>query len=193
MAVSNRPAVYDALSTLLLVLGFGFLVANLRLGLELVRFRRLRRSALLTWPPRKPPFYGLVLTLGVVLGVLVFVKIVIQERAPSEVFGEGMMFLYYGYAVPLSRRIGRGFYRDGIWSDSGFVPYWKIDGLRWKEGDEVTLVLIDRVRRMARLLFVPQHLYGAARRMLRDRLETHEIHFAGKAFDLGEHDERDDA
>jgi hypothetical protein len=25
-------------------------------------------------------------------------------------FGIGMMFLYYGYLVPLSRRIGRGFY-----------------------------------------------------------------------------------
>jgi hypothetical protein len=72
------------------------------------------------------------------------------------------------------------------------VPYWKIDGLRWKEGDEVTLVLIDRVRRMARLLVVPVPLYGAARRILRDRLASYEIHFAGKSLDLGEHDERDD-
>jgi hypothetical protein len=183
----------NVLSLILLVLGFGFLVANARLTSQLVRYFRMRSSALLTWPAKSPPFYGLILTLGVVLGILVFVKLVIQERPPRDVFGEGMMFVYFGYAVPLSRRIGRGFYRDGIWSDSGFVPYWKIDGLRWKEGDEITLVLIDRVRRMARLLVVPLPLYGAARRILRDRLASYEIHFAGKSLDLGEHDERDDA
>ena len=184
---------YNVLSLILLVLGFGFLVANVRVTAQLVRYFRMRSSGLLTWPGKSPPFYGLVLTLGVVLGVLVFVKLVIQERPPRDVFGEGMMFIYFGYAVPLSRRIGRGFYREGIWSDSGFVPYWKIDGLRWKEGEEITLVLIDRVRRMARLLVVPLPLYGAARRLLRDRLASHEIHFAGKSLDLGEHDERDDA
>lgn len=183
---------FDLLSTVLLLLGVGFLMANVRLVLELARYRRLRRSAVLTWPGRRPPFYGLLLTLGVVLGVLVFVKLVVQERPPRDVFGEGMMFLYYGYLVPLSRRIGRGFYRDGIWSESGFVPYWKIDGLRWKEGEELTLVLIDRVRKLARVLFVPESMYGAVRRLLRDRLTSHEIHFAGKALDLGEHDERDD-
>lgn len=183
---------YDVLSAILLVLGFGFLAANVRLSLQVIRYLRLRRSALLTWPGRKPPFYGLVLTLGVTLGILVFVKLAVQERPPRDVFGEGMMFVYYGYLVPLSRRIGRGFYKDGIWSESGFVPYWKIDGLRWKEGEELTLVVIDRVRKLARLLVVPEPLYGAARRVLRDRLATHEIHFAGKSFDLGEHDERDD-
>ena len=183
---------YEVLSLVLLVLGFGFLIANLRLTAELVRYFRMRSSALLVWPGKRPPFYGLMLTLGVVLGVLVFVQIVIRNRPPRDVFGEGMMFVYYGYALPLSRRIGRGFYRDGIWSESGFVPYWKIDGLRWKEGDEITLVLIDRVRKMARLLVVPHPLYGAARRLLRDRLASHEIHFAGKSLDLGDHDERDD-
>src|SRR5690349_15925379 len=116
--------VHEVLSLVLLVLGFGFLAANLRLTAELVRYFRLRSSALLVWPGKRPPFYGLVLTLGVVLGVLVFVRIVIQNSPPRAVFGEGMMFVYYGYAVPLSRRIGRGFYRDGIWSESGFVPYW---------------------------------------------------------------------
>lgn len=185
---------YDVLSLVLLLLGFGFLIANLRLGAELVRYFRLRSSALLVWPGKRPPFYGLALTLGVVLGVLVIVKLVVQNRPPRDVFGEGMMFLYYGYAIPLSRRIRRGFYRDGVWSDSGFVPYWKIDGLRWKEetGEQLTLVLIDRVRKMARLLSVPLPMYGAARRLLRDRLASHEIHFAGKSLDLGEHDERDD-
>ena len=183
---------YNVLSLVMLVLGFGFLVANLRLMAEHIRYFSIKSTALLVWPAKAPPFYGLILTLGVVLGILIFVKLAVLERMPREVFGESMMFVYFGYAVPLSRRIGRGFYRDGIWSDSGFVPYWKIDGLRWKEGEEITLVLIDRVRRMARVLAVPLPMYGAARRILRDRLATHEIHFAGKSLDLGEHDERDD-
>jgi hypothetical protein len=183
---------YDVLSLVLLVLGFGFLAANIRIAVELVRHARMKPLALLTWPGPRPPFYGLVLTLGVVLGILVFVKLAVQGRPPRDVFGEGMMFLYYGYAVPLSRRIRHGFYRDGIWSDAGFVPYWKIDGLRWKEGGELTLVLIDRVRKIARTLAVPEAQYGAARRVLRDRLAAHEIHFAGKSLDLGEHDARDD-
>ncbi len=33
------------------------------------------------------------------------------------------MFLYYAILLPLARRIGRGFYVDGIWADSAFIPY----------------------------------------------------------------------
>ena len=29
-----------------------------------------------------------------------------------------MMFVYYGYLLPLSTRIRRGLYEDGIWTDS---------------------------------------------------------------------------
>jgi len=34
--------------------------------------------------------------------------------------------------------------------------------------------------------------YGAARRLLRDKIAAYDIHFAGKSLDLGMHDERDD-
>ena len=33
------------------------------------------------------------------------------------------MLVYYGYALPLSLRIGHGFYEEGIWADGGFIPY----------------------------------------------------------------------
>ncbi len=180
------------LPTILFVLGIGFLVANLRVLADFLRFFRLRSRAVLTWPGQKPPYYGLVLGLGVVLGCLVFFKIVIQERPPLDVFGEGMMFVYYAYAVPLSLRIGRGFYEQGIWAESGFVPYSQISGLTWREDDQITLVLVDRMRRLARRLFVPQDCYGAARRLLRDKIATRDIHFRGKSLDLGAHDDRDD-
>ena len=180
------------LSRLLLILGVGFLFANLRVLVAFVRFRRLRSTAVLTWRGMRPPFYGLLLALGIVLGGLVFLKLVVQQRSPTQVFGESMMFLYYAYAIPLRRRIGRGFYEEGIWAESGFVPYSTIGGLSWRNGEQVTLVVIDRMRKLARRLVVPQQHYAEARRLLRDKIAAHDIHFTGKSLDLGAHDERDD-
>ena len=92
----------------------------------------------------------------------------------------------------MSLRIGRGFYEDGIWADGGFMPYSHIGGLTWREDDTVTLVLMHRMRQFARQLTVPHPYYGAARRLLRDKIAAHDIHFTGKSLDLGLHDERDD-
>ena len=124
----------NALPQLLFVLGVGFLVADVRLFLQFLHFRRLRPSALLTWPGRRPPFYGLLLVLGATLSVLIVYKLVVLRMRPVDVFGETMMLVYYGYAVPLSLKIGRGFYEDGIWADAGFIPYSRIGGLSWREG-----------------------------------------------------------
>ena len=103
-----------------------------------------------------------------------------------------MMLLHYVYLVPLDERIGRGFYQDGLWLDSGFLPYAAIGGLTWRETPEPTLVVLPRMRRLARRLVVPPEYYGAARRLLRDKITGHDIHFTGKALDLGAHDERED-
>jgi hypothetical protein len=111
---------------------------------------------------------------------------------PRLVFGESMMLVYYAYALPLSLRIGRGFYQDGIWADGGFMPYSSIGGLTWREEGQITLVLMHRMRAFARRLVVPDSYYGAARRLLRDKIAAHDIHFTGKTLDLGWHDERDD-
>jgi hypothetical protein len=176
---------------ILMLLGAGFLFANTRLLLEYARYRRRRRAALLTWRGPRPPYYGMTLAMGVVLGVLVFYKIVISKQ---QAFGETMMFLYYGYLMPLSLRIGRGFYEDGIWADSSFIPYNEVGGISWREGEHtVSLVVISRMRNLARRLAVPAEHYGAARRLLRDKIGDHEIHFSGTGLDLGAHDERDEA
>jgi hypothetical protein len=180
------------LPQVLFVLGVGFLVASLRLFLQFIRFLRIRSSALLTWPGRRPPFYGLLLGIGAVLSVLIVYKLAVLKLHPVQVFGETMMLMYYGYAMPLSLKIGRGFYQDGIWADAGFIPYSRIGGLTWREGEQVTLVLIYRMRAFARRLVVPHAYYGAARRLLRDKIAAHDIHFTGKTLDLGLHDERDD-
>jgi hypothetical protein len=182
--------VQPILTGVLLLLGAGFLVANARLILEYLRFVKRRRAALLTWPGPRPSHYGMALAIGVVLGIVVFYKVVISGQ---QAFGESMMFLYYAYLLPLSRRIGRGFYEDGIWADSTFIPYNEVGGISWREGEHaVSLIVISRLRNLARRLAVPLEHYGAARRLLRDKIGEHEIHFSGTGLDLGVRDERDE-
>ena len=153
-------------------------------------FLHLRSTALVTWPGRKPPYYGFLLALGVIFGGLVFLKLVILQRPLSAAFGEGMMFVYYAYLMPMSFRIGRGLYENGLWAESGFVPYSQIGGLSWREEQEITLVVIYRLRSLARPLTVPRAHYGEVRRLLRDKIAAHDIHFTFKTLDLGS-DERD--
>ena len=180
------------LTTLLYVIGAGFLIFNLYLFFQYFRNRRMQRAALLTWPPPRPPLYRLFLWVGAVLAIVVYYKLAVLRLHPRFVFGETMMLVYYVYAMPLSLKIRRGMYEDGIWSDSGFIPYQKIGGLTWREGEAPTLVILYRWRTFARQLIVPELYYGQARRLLRDKIAAHDIHFTGKTLDLGLHDERDD-
>ena len=96
------------------------------------------------------------------------------------------MFVYYAFSVPLTRLIGRGFYQDGIWSEQGFVPYQQIGGIAWREGEQLTLLLMSRVTQFARPLVVPGAYYGAVRRLLRDKIAEHDIQFTGAGLDLGQ-------
>jgi hypothetical protein len=179
------------LQRVLFVFGVGFLIANLIVVADLVRFRLRKRSALLTWPGSKPRFYGFSLALGVMLGLLFVFKLFVQHRPIQTLLGESMMFVYYGYALPLSTRIARGFYRDGIWSDTGFMNWAQISAVSWKDEGTVTLVLISHFKNIAKRLEVPGNLYGQARRLLRDQIKAHAIHIGGTGLDLGSRDEAD--
>lgn len=180
----------DLVTGTLILLGAGFLFANARLALDYLQFLRRRRGAVLTWATPKPPNYGLSLALGIATGSLVLFKLFVVHRQP---FGELMMCVYFGALTPLSQRIGRGFYEDGIWADSMFIPYAEVGGISWREGEhEVSLIVISRMRNLARRLAVPSEHYGAARRVLRDKIGHHEIQL-GHGLELGAHDERDDA
>jgi hypothetical protein len=184
----------------LLLLGVGFLVANVRAGVDVLRYFRRRPSALLTWRGPQPRYYGLQLALGVVLGALLTFHIVnvmraapaLRGRSAPQLFGISMMFLYYGYIVPISRRIGKGFYADGIWSETGFVPYRRIGAVTWREGEEIALVIVSRLRNLARRLVVPGVHYGAARRLLREKIATHDIQLIHTGLELGGHNLLDD-
>ena len=60
----------------------------------------------------------------------------------------------------------------------------EISAVSWKEEPTLTLVLISHVQSIARRLDVPGHLYGQARRLLRDRIQTNDIHMGGAGLDL---------
>jgi hypothetical protein len=180
------------LERVLLLLGTGFLIANLRIAYDLAGNIRRRASALVVWPSRRPPFFPVLLLIGAALGALLVSNVATGRLKAGPIFGEAMMFAYYAGAVPLSRRVRRGFYADGIWTDSRFLRYSQIGGLTWREGREATLILIMRARSAALRLAVPGTHYGAARRVLRDKIAEHAISFSGTSLDLGAHDERED-
>jgi hypothetical protein len=191
------------LPQILLLLGVGFLIANLRTGLDLVRWRRRKATALLVWPAKKPPLYGLSLGIGVMLGALILLKAYLALRQVTTLgawaqafartaFGELMMFVYFGYMLPLSTRITRGLYADGIWTDTAFMPYEQIGGITWREGKILTLVIIARAKTLARRLEVPSRFLGEVRRLLRDKISSHTIPIdQGPGLHLGARDARD--
>jgi hypothetical protein len=178
------------LPQILFLFGLGFLAANLKVVADLIRFRVRKHSALLVWQAPKPRYYNFSLMLAGILGCLLAAKLV-QRRPADQWFGEAMMLLYYGYAFPLSTRIARGFYQDGVWADSGFMRWAQISAVAWKEEAGVTLILISRLKSLARKLQVPGSLYGEARRVLRDKVKAHDISFGGSGLNLGTRDESD--
>ena len=191
MADGLLPGFTWAAPRVLFVLGLGFLVANLKVTADLVKYYRRKSSALLTWRSPRPRFYRFNILLAVTLGLLLAAKLV--RNQPDQAFGEAMMFVYYGCAFPLSTRISRGFYGDGVWSDAGFMRWGQISAVSWKEEGRVTLILISHVRSIARRLEVPGHLYGEARRVLRDKIRDQAIQIGGTGIDLGSRDETDSA
>ena len=68
----------------LLLLGIGFLVANVRIAFETLKFVRRRSSAVLTWRGAKPRYYGLQLALGVILGLLLFYDMFVLAVRPHN-------------------------------------------------------------------------------------------------------------
>jgi hypothetical protein len=179
------------LPRLLVAIGLFFAAANALLVVQLVRYARLRGSAVLTWRLPRPRFSTQFLLMAVALALVLVVKLVVERRPPIEGFGELMMFAYFGVLWPRSWGIERGFYAQGIWLDDGFLAYSQIGGLSWREGDGLTLLAIPRTKPVARRLAVPERYYGEARRLLRDRIKAHEIRYKGD-LDLGGHDERED-
>ena len=169
---------------ILLLFGVGFLVANILVTIELVRYHRSKQASLLVWPRPKPRYYWANLLLGVILGLLLVAEILLK-RPVYSLFGEAMMFVYYMCLFPLRTRIPRGFYERGVWSDSGFMRWAEISAISWKEEKPLTLILISNAKDLARRLEVPSERYGEARRLLKDRVKAHDLNITGLGLDLG--------
>jgi hypothetical protein len=183
--------VSDPLGTLMFLFGVGFLAANLVTAYVCVRDWRLVSQSILAWRMPPPRFASLPVLISVGLGVLIVYKLVVLQWPVWRLFGEGMMLTYYGYLYPLSLRLKRGFFEAGVRFDRGFARWGDITGMTWRREGLPVLVVAYRRRRAGRLSVPLEHL-GAARRVLRDRIAAHQIHFSPGPLDLGGHDERRD-
>ena len=182
----------NPLGALLLLFGVGFLAANLVLLNDYFAFRRRRAGALLTWVVPRPRTFALSKWIAIGLAFVILYKLLVLRWLLGQVFGEAMMFAYYGVVYPLSFRVERGFYRDGLWLDRRFVNYRDITGLTWREEPAPALVVVAGHQQRAGRLSVPAEHYGEARRLLRDHIKTRDLHFQRPPLDLGGHDERED-
>ena len=166
---------YDTLLTLiLLALAIYFSVLVARSLSSYLLFRRIRGTALVTWPMRRPGHFPFLLALGFVSAGVAVLNSYLQ-RPFHHVYSQGVMAAYFVLFVPLSTRIQRGFYRDGVWADTGFLPYGKIARLAFVERPEIVLVLVPRSRSGALRLPVPASEYGAVRRVLEDKIRERAV------------------
>jgi hypothetical protein len=154
---------------IMVLFGAGFFVANARIALDYSRYVRRRSGALLTWRPRTTNA-AMGAAIAIALGALILFKVFYLHM---QAFGETMMFAYYAYLLPLSRNIARGFYAEGIWADTGFMPYDEIGGVTWRDGETSgTLIVSSRLRMVARRLAVPGDKYGAAKRLAQEKIHV---------------------
>jgi hypothetical protein len=72
------------------------------------------------------------------------------------------------------------------------MPYAHVGGISWRGGEPPRLVVISRLKSLARSLDVPSRLLGEVRRLLRDKISSHAIEMSeGPGLHLGSRDVRD--
>jgi hypothetical protein len=160
------------LTTGLLGLGIYFSVLLVRGFAGYLRFRKLRPTALLTWPGRPPAHLPFLLGLGI-LSALLAVLNGLLNRPFHHVYSQAVMALYFILMVPLSCRIHLGLYQDGIWADSGFLRYGDIERMAFFDTPEIVLVLMPRGGSGSFRLPVPPAEYGAVRKVLEEKRRAH--------------------
>jgi hypothetical protein len=134
-------------------------------------FLKVRPTALLTWPVRRPAHFPFLLALGAVAAALAVINST-MNRPFHHVYSQGVMAVYFTVMVPLSARIQLGLYRDGVWADAGFLPYEKIARMAFREAPEIVLIMVPRGRSGAFRLPVPSSEYGAVRKILEDKIRA---------------------
>jgi hypothetical protein len=174
MGFGSEAGNQTIISVGLLGLGIYFSVLLVRGLAGYVRFRRVWPTALLTWPGRRPAHFRLLLALGVVSAALAVIHGWLALPF-HHVYSQAVMSLYFILMVPLSARIHLGLYRDGVWADTGFLPYERIARMAFREapqGSEVMLILLPRGRSGSFRLPVPREDYGAVRKVLEEKVRA---------------------
>jgi hypothetical protein len=134
-------------------------------------FLKVRPTALLTWPVRRPAQLPFLLALGVIAAALAIINGT-MNRPFHHVYSQGVMAVYFMVMVPLSARIQLGLYRDGVWADAGFLPYDKIGRMAFREAPDIVLILVPRGRSGPFRLPVPSSEYGAVRKILEEKIRA---------------------
>ena len=155
------------LTVVLVGIGLYFSVLLARGLAGYVRFLRMRRSAVLTWRARRS--FHFALALGAVSLAVAIVNTSL-DRPFLHLYGQYATAAYFILMVPLSARIQLGLYRDGVWSDTGFLPYARIGRMAFREGPEIVLLLLQRGAARAFRLVVPPEEYGAVRKLLEEKV-----------------------
>jgi hypothetical protein len=163
------------------LIGLGLLGLGLYFGIQLgrgvlgyLRYRRVARTALLTWPAPVPTQLPWLVGLGV-LAVLVAGANVLTHRPASHVAALALMSVYFLGLVPLAQRIRFGLYRDGIWAHRGFLPWPDVARIAFVEAPEIVLLLTARRRVAAFKLPVPPAEYGAVRKILEEKARAGQL------------------
>ena len=167
LPVSNETA----LSVVLIGLGLYFLVLLIRGLRGYLLFRKVRPTALLTWPVPRSGQFPFLLALGVVATAVTALNAYL-ERPLHHVVSQALMAAYFILMVPLCQNIRLGFYDQGVWADTGFLPYANIGRIAFRETPEIVLILLPRGRSGSFRLPVPPEEYGAVRKMLEEKIRA---------------------
>jgi len=170
LPVSNETV----LSVVLLGLGLYFSVLLIRGLRGYLLFRKVRPTALLTWPVPRSGQLPFLLALGVVATAVTALNAYL-DRPLHHVLSQALMAAYFILMVPLCHSIRLGFYREGVWADTGFLPYANIGRIAFRETPEIVLILLPRGRSGSFRLPVPPEEYGAVRKVLEEKIRTREV------------------
>ncbi len=166
------PANETLLTAVLVGVGVYFSVLLARGIAGYLLFRRVRGTALLTWPRGSSPFFAVALGL-VSLGVALLNTRL--DRPFLHLYGQYATAAYFILMVPLSAKIRLGLYRDGVWADTGFLPYARIGRMAFREQPEIVLLLVPKGRDRSLRLAVPKDEYGAVRKVLEEKIRERAV------------------
>jgi hypothetical protein len=159
----------------LLALGVYFTIQLIRGLLGYQAYRRVRPTAIITWPAPPQATTPWLVALGVLGGGLAVLNAWLG-RPPHHVYGLAVMAVYFVVMVPLATRIRFGLYRDGIWADAGFIRWEEIARIAFVERPDLLLILIPRSGHGSFRLPVPSGEYGAVRKLLAEKSRDGELH-----------------